>query len=178
MKKLSIQEILIPDLHDFQLTRFLTGDGNVEATFQLEGEVVRIRVSKAVLARFEGDLRTMYVDGIVQGTIEGDDVGGLALTEVERQAIRDALYGPTPRQQVVLKAIGIAGIDLLLMGERIEFSHEAIPYEEPEVTPEEQARIDSIHAMLTGVVAEHGVEGLKNPKIVSDANRKRARKPL
>lgn len=166
----------IPDLHDFQLTRLSAGDGDLEATFQYGGEVVHIRVVKPTLVRFEGDLRTMYVDGIEQGIVEGDDFGGLDLTEIERQAIKDAIYGPMPRRQVVLKTRLIAGIDLLLMGERIEFSHETVPYEEPEVTPEQQARIDSIQAMLTGVVARHGMEGLKDPKIVSAANRKRGRK--
>jgi len=171
-----IDDRALPDLHDYQLVRLVAGQNEAEATFQYEGDVVRIRVLHPTLVRFEGDMHNMYIDGLVEGRVDGGVVDGVALTEAEAKAVRGALRGWSPRRQALLKAIDIAGIDLLLMGDGFEIERKQVPYEEPEVTPEEQARHDAIHAMLTGVVASHGPEGLWDPKIMSAANRKRGRK--
>jgi len=167
--------VVLPNLHDFQLMRLSAGQGEVEVTFQLEGAVVHIRVIRAILARFEGDLRTMYIDAIEQCFVDGHSLDELGLNGEEEQAVRAALHGLPPRRRIVLKAIGIAGLNLLLIGENVECVCETVHYEEPEVTPEEQARSEAIRAMLTGIVADHGNEGLKDAKLVTVANLRRGK---
>jgi len=176
LKMPPIQEILIPDLHDFQLLSLSVGPGTATVRFDLEGNVLEFEAVKPSLVLFDADGQTMYVSHAMMVALDPtDDLTAIELQDGQRTAIRNA-FVDTPHRQQLLIVVGLAGIDLLLMGERIEFSREIIPYEEPEVTPEQQARIDSIHAMLTGVVAEHGVEGLKDAKLVAKANRRRGGK--